>query len=57
MIKKILLGLLILITVAIIGFVATVYSRYERTFEAPYLTSFEPVKNEIPLGIQDGDHQ
>ncbi len=36
MIKKILLGLLILITVAIIGFVATVYSRYERTFEAPY---------------------
>lgn len=36
MIKKILLGLLILVAVVAIGFVTMVYTRYERTFEAPY---------------------
>ncbi len=36
MIKKILLGLLILVAAVAIGFVTMVYTRYERTFEAPY---------------------
>jgi len=36
MIKKILLGLLILVAVISIGFTTLVYTRYERTFEAPY---------------------
>jgi mono/diheme cytochrome c family protein len=36
MIKKILLGLLILVAVVAIALVTTVYARYERTFEAPY---------------------
>jgi mono/diheme cytochrome c family protein len=36
MIKKIILGLLLLVAVVAIGFVTMVYTRYERTFEAPY---------------------
>ena len=36
MIKKILLGLLILVATLTIGFVITVLARYDRTFEAPY---------------------
>jgi mono/diheme cytochrome c family protein len=36
MIKKILLGLLILVVSITIGFVILVYARYNRTFEAPY---------------------
>ena len=36
MIKKILLGLLALVLIIAIGFIIAVYSRYERTFEAPY---------------------
>lgn len=36
MIKKIFLGLLILVVVLVIGFVLLVLARYDRTFEAPY---------------------
>jgi mono/diheme cytochrome c family protein len=36
MIKNILLGLLILVAVVAIGFVTMVFTRYDRTFEAPY---------------------
>jgi mono/diheme cytochrome c family protein len=36
MIKKILLGFLLLVIVLVVGFVAAVYLRFDRTFEAPY---------------------
>ncbi len=36
MIKKILLGIVLLVAIIAIGFVIMVYARYERTFEAPY---------------------
>lgn len=36
MIKKVLLGLLSLVVVLVIGFVVLVYTRYNRTFDAPY---------------------
>ncbi|MDZ7648342.1 MAG: hypothetical protein U5K54_14800 [Cytophagales bacterium] len=36
MIKKILLGLLILVVTLVIGFVLLILARYDRTFDAPY---------------------
>jgi mono/diheme cytochrome c family protein len=36
MIKKILFGLLSLLVLVVISFIVAVYTRYERTFEAPY---------------------
>jgi len=38
MIKKVLLGLLSLVVIVAVGFVIAVYTRYDRTFEAPYPT-------------------